>query len=59
MDDKPLEVLPWGRTLEQEQALQRKKAQGRGGFKGCLAIACAIAFVLMYLSGYVAGRFGP
>lgn len=51
----PLEILPWGRTLEDEQALARKKAQGRRGWHGCLLQLAALAILAIYAAGYVAG----
>lgn len=56
MDDKPLEILPWGRTLEQQEALERKKRQGRQGFAGCLLYAVAFALVCAYCAGWMNGR---
>lgn len=57
-DDKPLELLPWGRTLEQQEALERKKAQGRGGAKGCLLLAVMFALFAVYVAGWTSGRYG-
>ena len=55
-DDKPLELLPWGRTREQQEALERKKQQGRNGCAGLLFYAVAIALVIVYIAGWMAGR---
>lgn len=56
MDDKPLEILPWGRTLEQQEALERKKRQGRQGLGGCLLYAVAFALFATYCAGWLNGR---
>lgn len=46
----PIEILPWGRTEEQQKAIDRAKAQGSRGLKlffleiialGLLIIVCA------------------
>lgn len=55
-DDKPLEILPWGRTLEQQEALERKKRQGKQGVGGCLLYAVAFALVAVYCAGWMQGR---
>lgn len=57
MDDKPLEILPFGRTREAQAALDHKREQGRRGFGGCLAMAVAVALLLAWLAGYVQGAF--
>lgn len=57
-DDKPLELLPWGRTREQQEALERKKAQGRRGAKGCLFLAVLFALFAVYVAGWVSGKYG-
>lgn len=57
-DDKPLELLPWGRTREQQELVDRKKAQGRRGWKGCLLQLVIIALIIAYAAGFVNGRFG-
>lgn len=55
MSNKPLEILPWGRTREQQEALERKREAGRGGLRGCLAMMIGVACVIFYVTGYVAG----
>jgi hypothetical protein len=55
-DDKPLEILPWGRTLEQQEALDRKKQQGRSGVFGCLLYLVAFALFAAYCAGWVNGK---
>lgn len=47
MDDRRLEILPYGRTLEQEEALQRKKARGAGGARGCLWMGVAFTWICL------------
>lgn len=54
MDD--LEILPYGRTRAQQEALDRRKASGRRGWHGCLVQALAVALVLVWLAGYMAGK---
>lgn len=56
MSQEPLELLPWGRTLEQQEAIDRKKAKGRAGGKGCLLYAVAFALFAVYVAGYESGR---
>lgn len=57
-DDKPLELLPWGRTLEDQERIDRKKAQGRGGAKGCLFMAVLSALFAVYVAGWIGGKYG-
>lgn len=57
-DDKPLELLPWGRTLEDQERIDRKKAQGRGGAKGCLFMAVLFALFAVYVAGWIGGKYG-
>lgn len=57
-DDKPLEILPWGRTLEDQERIDRKKAQGRDGAKGCLFMAVLFALFAVYVAGWVSGQYG-
>lgn len=57
-DDKPLELLPWGRTLEDQERIDRKKAQGRGGAKGCLFLAVLFALFAVYVAGWMSGKYG-
>ncbi len=49
-DSPPLEILPWGRTLEDDTRLARKKAKGRAGAMGCLYQMAAMTFVLILLA---------
>lgn len=56
MDDKPLEILPWGRTAEQQEALDRKKQQGRNGCAGLLFYLVAFALFAVYCAGWLSGR---
>lgn len=56
MDDKPLEILPWGRTAEQQEALERKKAAGKRGYAGCLLYLVAFALFAAYCAGWMNGR---
>ena len=53
MDDKPLELLPFGRTLEQQNAIDAKKARGLAGLHGCLLQAALFAFVAIICALYV------
>lgn len=55
-DDKPLELLPWGRTRDQQEALERKKRQGRNGCAGLLFYFVAFALIAVYCAGWMAGR---
>lgn len=57
-EDKPLELLPWGRTIEDQEKIDRKKAQGRRGLQGCLLQLVLIALIIAYAAGFVNGRFG-
>lgn len=55
---KPLELLPRGRTLDDQERIDRKKAQGRGGAKGCLFIAVLFALFAVYVAGWMSGKYG-
>lgn len=57
-DDKPLELLPWGRTLEDQERIDRKKAKGRDGAKGCLFMAVLFALFVVYVAGWMSGKYG-
>lgn len=57
-DEKPLELLPWGRALEDQERIDLKKAQGRGGAKGCLFMAVLFALFAVYVAGWVSGKYG-
>lgn len=56
MSDKPLELLPWGRTAEDQAKLDRKKLQGRRGWQGCLLYLVAFALFAAYVAGWTNGR---
>jgi hypothetical protein len=58
MDDKPLVVLPYGRTREQQEALERKKEKGRRGWRLLLLQFVLIALFCAYALGYVKGKLG-
>lgn len=55
-DDKPLELLPWGRTLEDQERIDRKKQQGRNGCAGLLFYLVAFALIAVYCAGWMTGR---
>lgn len=55
-DDKPLEILPWGRSLEDAERLARKKQAGKRGAFGCLLYPFAFALVAMFAWGWSVGR---
>lgn len=57
-DEKPLEILPWGRTLEDQERIDRKKAQARDGAKGCLFMAVLFALFVVYVAGWMSGKYG-
>lgn len=54
--ERPLEILPFGRTLEQEGKLARRKEGGRRGLGLLLAFALAIVGILIYAAGFGQGR---
>lgn len=56
MSDKPLEVLPWGRTRDDQAKLDRTKVKGKRGLQGCLLYALAFAFWLVFQWGLMLGR---
>ena len=56
MSEKPLEMLPWGRTAEEQAKIDRKKQAGRNGGKGCLFYLVAFALFAVYVAGYENGR---
>lgn len=51
-----LEVVPFGRSVEEHEALLRKKAKGRAGGKGCLLYLVAFALFAVWVAGYESGR---
>lgn len=55
MDD-PLEILPWGRTREDQAKLDRTKAKGKRGLQGCLLYAVAFALWAVFQLGLMMGR---
>lgn len=56
MDDRPLEILPYGRTLETQERLDRKKARGKRGARILGYMALIIVYWLAYLAGWMQGR---
>lgn len=56
MDDKPLEILPWGRTVEQQAKLDAKREAGRKGMHGCLFMAFAVTLWIVYAFGVMIGK---
>lgn len=58
MDDDGLEILPYGRTREAQERLEAKRAAGKRGGAGCLAIALLVALWLTYQAGWLAGYHG-
>lgn len=58
MSDKPLEVLPWGRTADMQDKLDRKKAAGKRGLNGCLFYMVAFALVAVFAWGWSVGYSG-
>ena len=57
-DDSPIQILPFGRTAEQQAKLDRAKAQGKRGAFGCLLWAFALALFAVYCAGYMQGKLG-
>lgn len=51
----PLEILPWGRTKDDQDRLDAKKRQGRRGWHGCLLQLVALTLLAVYAAGYLAG----
>ena len=56
VNDKPLEILPFGHTRETWAALEAKKQSGRDGMKGCLLIAVAFALLAVFAAGWMSGN---
>lgn len=54
--NEPLELLPFGRTREDEAKLQAKKKAGRTGFKLFLWQGIILAMFLVYIAGWMNGR---
>lgn len=52
----PLQILPLGRTAEQEEKLASRKAFGRFGKSLWIAYAIALALILAYAAGYGQAR---
>jgi hypothetical protein len=57
-DGKPLEILPWGRSLEDMEKIDRKKAAGKRGGFGCLLMAFAFALLCVFAWGWSVGYSG-
>lgn len=53
-----LEIIPYGRSREEQERLERKKARGRQGGFGCLLYAFALALFAVYVAGYMSGKAG-
>lgn len=51
-----LEILPWGRTREQQDAIDAKKREGRKGPRGCFWQLAAIAAFIFYAYGEMIWR---
>lgn len=51
-----LQILPWGRTREQQDAIDAKKREGRKGARGCLWQLLAIASFIFYAYGEMIWR---
>lgn len=58
-DTQPLEILPWGRTKEDQERLDAKKAKGRRGWHGCLFQLVALALLAVFTAGYLSGAAQP
>jgi hypothetical protein len=56
-EDKPLEILPWGRTRADQERLEVMREQGRRGLRGCLLQAVIVALILAYCAGWMDGRY--
>ncbi len=54
-ESERLEILPWGRTKEDQERLDTKKEQGRRGWRGCLLQLLLVAGFVIYTAGYLAG----
>jgi len=52
----PLQILPFGRTAEQEAKLEARKASGKRGLGLCLAFVLSLVFLLVYAAGWAAGH---
>ena len=55
MDDKPLEILPWGMTREQWERKERNRAAAHRGIKITLWMGAALAAVMWYAALTVGG----
>lgn len=54
-DDSPLELLPWGQAAADADQVDAKR---RKFWHGCLFLPALAAFILVYIAGYVAAKFG-
>lgn len=53
-----LEIIPYGRSLEEHERLARIKQKGRDGAKGCLFLAVLFALFVVYVAGWMSGKYG-
>lgn len=58
MDDKPFELLPFGQTRADYERLEAKKRAGRRGVRLFMLELVAIALVIVYCAGWMAGKSG-
>lgn len=56
MDDKPLEILPFGRTAEEQDKIDARVAAGRRGMKLTFWQWIALGFAMAYIWGWTDGR---
>lgn len=55
-NDKPLEILPWGRTAADQAKIDRNKARARKAVKLFLAQLAVVSIVAAYCIGWKDGR---
>lgn len=53
-----LEIVPYGRSVEEHERIAHIKQQGRNGAKGCLFMAVLFALFAVYVAGWMSGKYG-
>lgn len=51
-----IEIIPYGRSREEQAKLDRVKAGGRRGWNGCLSQLVVLALIAVYWFGWSVGR---
>jgi hypothetical protein len=57
VDDKLVEILPYGRTREEQAAIDRNRELGRRGLKACLVQLIIVALIMVFAAVMVGRGF--